>query len=74
MVTSFSRERGGRRGETEVHTSSAYETKKQVTEARGASEGQTVWESRGERETVVMIDARLPPLCSTEWLQQKSTE
>lgn len=23
-----------------------------------------------ERETVVMIDARLPPLCSSEWLQQ----
>lgn len=25
-----------------------------------------------ERETVVMIDARLPPLCSSEWLQQKA--
>lgn len=33
-----------------------------------------VWERKRERETVVMIDARLPPLCSSEWLQQKSTE
>lgn len=30
-----------------------------------------VWERKRERETVVMIDARLPPLCSSEWLQQK---
>lgn len=28
-------------------------------------------EKERERETVVMIDARLPPLCSSEWLQQK---
>lgn len=31
-----------------------------------------VWERKRERETVVMIDARLPPLCSSEWLQQKA--
>lgn len=31
-----------------------------------------VWEGKRERETVVMIDARLPPLCSSEWLQQKA--
>lgn len=32
------------------------------------------WASMGEkeRETVVMINARLPPLCSSEWLQQKA--
>lgn len=31
-----------------------------------------VGEKKRERETVVMIDARLPPLCSSEWLQQKA--
>lgn len=29
-------------------------------------------ERERERETVVMINARLPPLCSSEWLQQKA--
>lgn len=32
----------------------------------------SVGEKKRERETVVMIDARLPPLCSSEWLQQKA--
>lgn len=29
-------------------------------------------ERERERETALMIDARLPPLCSIEWLQQKA--
>lgn len=47
-----------------------------------AHEAETKWLSKSvrtsacgrerERETVVMIDARLPPLCSSEWLQQKA--
>lgn len=35
-------------------------------------EDEQVWERKRERETVVMINARLPPLCSSEWLQQKA--
>lgn len=35
-------------------------------------EDERAWERKRERETVVMIDARLPPLCSSEGLQQKA--
>lgn len=52
-------------------TSSAYEAESKwlSKRVRGCL---WVWERKRERETVVMIDARLPPLCSSEWLQQKA--
>lgn len=35
-------------------------------------ETESAREGGRERETALMIDARLPPLCSIEWLQQKA--
>ena len=63
------------RGKTEVRTCSAYEVESKLL-SRGVC--LCVWEEgrererEGERETALMIDARLPPLCSIEWLQQKA--
>lgn len=60
------REKGGGR---QVHGQCEW-GREQATE----QESERVFARERERETVVMIDARLPPLCSSEWLQQKSTE
>lgn len=73
MVTSQWEGRGGARGrwrKTEVHKQCVW-GREQVTEQESERVFVSVGEKR-ERETVVMIDARLPPLCSSEWLQQKA--
>lgn len=67
MVTSQSGSEEG--GAKMVHKQCVW-GREQVTEQKSARMSEC---GRGrERETVVMIDARLPPLCSSEWLQQKA--
>lgn len=60
----------GRWRRTKVHKN----LRQRASGQRWEREGVRVWgrENEGERETEVMIDARLPPLCSREWLQQKA--
>lgn len=45
--------------------------RKRARESERERERAREWESERERETAVMIDASLPPLCSSERLQQK---
>lgn len=55
---------------TEVHKHCVCSTERR--DGGRECEGVCVYGREKERETVVMIDARLPPLCSSEWLQQKA--
>lgn len=74
MVTSQWEGKGDARGRwrgTEVHKQCVW-SREQVTEQESERVFVSVGEKKRERETVVMIDARLPPLCSSEWLQQKA--
>lgn len=65
------RKEGGR-SEAEVHKQCLW-GREQVTEQERERGGcLREWARERERETAVMIDARLPPLCSSEWLQQKA--
>lgn len=53
-------------------TNSVYEAENKWLSIRERGGCLWEWAREGERETAVMIDARLPPLCSSEWLQQKA--
>lgn len=73
-VTSQRGERGTERGRGARLrcTNSVYEAENKWL-SKGERGGRLwEWARERERETAVMIDARLPPLCSSEWLQQKA--